>query len=83
MERTERYAASEKYRKDTELYGDVFYNWDLIMQQRQELLKEKGREKNQRKAKQEQLRGTWELMRVCKDFLQEWEGDWTEGLEKT
>ena len=42
LKRTERYAAREKYRRDTELYGDVFYNWDLIMQQGQEVMKEKG-----------------------------------------
>ena len=52
------------------------------MQQRQELLKEKGKERNKRIAKQEKLRGTWELMRVCKDFMQEWD-PLPEGMEKT
>ena len=61
LERTERYAAREKYRRDTELYGDVFYNWDLIMQQ--ELLKGNEKERNQKIAKQEKLRATWGLQR--------------------
>ena len=73
----------KKYRKDIELYGDVFYNCDLIMQQRQKILKEKEKERNQRISKSKKLRCTWELMRVCKEFLQEWEGNWTEGTEKT
>ena len=45
-------------------------------------MKEKENERNQRIAKQNKLRGTWELMSVCKDFLQEWEGDWVEGSEE-
>ena len=44
---------------------------------------ERKRKRNQSIAKQEILRGTWELRRVCRDFLQEWEGDWTEEMEKT
>ena len=32
--------------------------------------------------KAEMLRGSWELARLCKEFLKRYEGDWEEGKEK-
>ena len=60
------------------MYVDIFYNWEEILKERKEEM-----ERNTRIDKSKQLRGTWEIMRVCKDFLEEWEGDWSEGSEKT
>ena len=33
--------------------------------------------------KSKQLGGTWELIRVCKSFLEEWENEWTESEQKS
>ena len=30
IERQERQVAREKYRRETEIYGDIFYDWDSI-----------------------------------------------------
>ena len=65
------------------MYVDIFYNWEEILKERQEILRKEEMERNTRIDKSKQLRGTWEIMRVCKDFLEEWEGDWSEGSEKT
>ena len=32
----ERYAAKEKHRVETEIYGHVFYDWEAIMKEREE-----------------------------------------------
>ena len=45
-------------------------------------LRQEEKEMNTRIKRASKLSGTWELMRVCKDFLQEWEADWVEGTEK-
>ena len=42
----------------------------------------KENERQARLAKASNLKGTWELMKLCKGFLEEWEMDWVEGSEK-
>ena len=39
LERRERYAAREKYKNYTELYGEIFYNWEAIFKERNAQLK--------------------------------------------
>ena len=39
-------------------------------------------DRQERLEKAKTLKGTWELMKVCKEFLEEWEQDWVEGTEK-
>ena len=34
-ERQERYAAREKFRQDTETYGDIFFDWEKIMKEKE------------------------------------------------
>ena len=81
-DRQERYAAREKYRKDTEIYGEIFFNWEEIMRERNLQLQKRELERQERLEKAKTLKGTWELMKVCKEFLEEWEQDWVEGTEK-
>ena len=81
-ERQERYAAREKYRQDTEIYGEIFYNWDEILRERNLQSKHREIERQTRINKASNLKGTWDLMKVCKGFLEEWEIDWVEGSEK-
>ena len=82
-EKAYRYAEREKFRRDVETYGDIFYNWEEIMKEREDRLKREETERNKRVKKSKVLGKTWELMRVCKDFLEEWEDSWTLGTEKT
>ena len=42
----DRYAAREKLRRDTETYGDIFYDWEAIMRER-----EVGEERKRKKDK--------------------------------
>ena len=39
--------------------------------------------RKERLKKAEKLKGTWDLMINCKEFLEEWEGSWVEGSEKS
>ena len=82
-ERQERYAAREKFRQDTETYGDIFVDWDKIMKEKELKLRQEEKERKMRIKKSQQLGGTWELLRVCKSFLEEWENDWTESEQKS
>ena len=82
-ERQERYAAREKLRQDTETYGDIFVDWEKIMREKEIRLRQEEEKRNMRLKKSEQLGGTWELIRVCKSFLEEWENDWTESEQKS
>ena len=82
-ERQERYAAREKLRQDTETYGDIFIDWEKIMKEKEIRLRQEEEKRNLRLKKSKQLGGTWELLRVCKSFLEEWENDWTESEQKS
>ena len=81
-EREKRYADREKLRRDIEIYGDIFYDWEDIMKEREEKLRREECERRLRKRKADSLSKTWELMIVCKEFLGEWEAEWTMGSEK-
>ena len=81
-EKRERYAAREKCRKDTEIYRDMCYNWEEIMKEKENRLKREEQERNSRIDKSNSLKGIWELMRTCKEYLAEWEIDWRVGNEK-
>ena len=81
-EKEKRYAEREKLRRDIEIYGDIFYDWEEIMKEREEKMRREECERNLRKGKADSLSKTWELMKVCKDFLGEWEAEWTMGTEK-
>ena len=48
IERQERHAAREKYRKDTEIYGDIFYDWETIMKEKETRLRQEEKERNTR-----------------------------------
>ena len=39
MVKKEIYAAREKYRKDTELYGKIFHDWEAILKEKEKKLK--------------------------------------------
>ena len=81
-ERQERYAARENFRQDTETYGDIFFDWEKIMKEKELKLRQEEKE-SMRIKKSKHLGGTWELIRVCKSFLEEWENDWTESEQKS
>ena len=81
-EREKRYAEREKLRKDIEIYGDIFYDWEEILREREEKMRREENERNLRKGKATSLSKTWELMKICKEFLGEWEAEWTMGTEK-
>ena len=75
------YAAREKLRRDTAIYGDIFYDWEAIMREREEKLEKEEIERKTRLELSSKLRGTWDLMRICKDFLKERGNEWTDGSE--
>ena len=47
-----------------------------------ERLEREERERKTRIYLSTKLRGTWDLMRICKDFIKEWGREWTEGSGK-
>ena len=63
------YAVREKLRRDTAIYGDIFYDWEAIMREREEKLEKEEIERKTRLDLSSKLRGTWNLMRICNDFL--------------
>ena len=69
-------------RGDREIYGAMFYDWDSIMKEREEQLKLEEYERNERLRKSSKLNETWELMRVCKKFLEKWKNERVEGSLK-
>ena len=52
------------------------------MREREEKMRREENERNLRKGKATSLSKTWELMKICKEFLGEWEAEWTMGTEK-
>ena len=83
IEKKERYAAKEKFRKDTELYGEIFHDWEAIIKEKEKKMKSEEMKRKERLKRAEKLKGTWDLMITCKDFLEEWEGSWVEGSIKS
>ena len=81
IEKKERYAVREKFRRDTELYGEIFHDWESIIKEKEKKLKSEELERKERLKKAAKLKGTWDLMIICKEFLEEWEGSWVEGSE--
>ena len=61
---------------------EIFYNWDEILRERNLQSKHREIERQTRINKASNLKGTWDLMKVCKGFLEEWDIDWVEGSEK-
>ena len=53
------------------------------MREKEMRLEKEEAERKKRILLSEKLEGTWKLMRICKEYLAEWEGDWTEGSEKS
>ena len=45
-------------KRDTETYGDIFYDWEAIMREREEKLERKERERKTRIDLSNKLRGT-------------------------
>ena len=52
------------------------------MKEREEKMRREECERRLRKRKADSLSKTWELMILCKEFLGEWEAEWTMGSEK-
>ena len=52
------------------------------MREKETILRQEEKYINARINKASKLNGTWECIRVCKTFLEEWEGDWVEWSEK-
>ena len=52
------------------------------MREREEKLDREERERKTRIDLSTKLRVTWDLMRFCKDFINEWGSEWTEGSNK-
>ena len=82
IEKSERYAAREKFRRDTESYGNIFYNWEEILRDKEMRLEKEEQKRNERLKKAKKLKGIWDLMKICKEYLSEWGKDWRFGLEK-
>ena len=73
----------KKLEKDRETYGDIFYDMEKIVKENVEKNKRLEENRNYKIKKAENLKNSWELMRVCRNFIQENEGDWLEGIEKS
>ena len=72
----------KKFRRDTESYGNIFHNWEEILRDKEMRLEKEEQKRNERLKKAKKLKGIWDLMKICKEYLSEWGKDWRFWLEK-
>ena len=67
-----------KYKND-----DRFYDYERIMNERKEYLEKEELKRSGKIQRAESLRGSWELARLCGEFLDKYGDTWVEGKEMT
>ena len=57
-------------------------NWEDTLREKEIRLRKEDQERNLRIERAKSLKGIWDLMRICKEYLAEWGTDWRVGIEK-